>query len=208
MQAPVGHAPSCGFTTLIENRAPKRFIKTLQSHPPNNRNGCEQAFSNHTAYVLQGNRVISSNSPSERTYIRGMQVMSTHAEIEALRQAGLTNNLSLMPNIFCIHKSTTNVEYCRIPESIKINLARKRGVDRRTRGYTMLIVRTRWNKDGTYNLLMSKPCLHCALAIATAGIENIVYSDDDGNLIKSNIYNDVFRPSYGMFTITKKTMGY
>ena len=177
--------------------APTRYYNILINNPPNNKNCFRtvmSSFSNHTAYIIDGNVIRAKHPPSERTYIRGMQVMSSHAEIEALRVGGMTGNFGYIPRYI---KPTRG--YQKVPRDFMDNYT-----DRKTKKYVMMVVRACWNDDNdSYTLRMSKPCLHCAYAIASAGIRTIIYSTDDGTLVKSNIYEDKFKISSGMLHLSR-----
>lgn len=214
MQAPVGHDPQRGyprdlFTLYDVNKygrysydtitpAPTRYYNILINNPPNNKNCFRtvmSSFSNHTAYIIDGNVIRAKHPPSERTYIRGMQVMSSHAEIEALRVGGMTSNFNYIPR---------NIKPTRGYQKVPRDFMDSNYTDRKTKKYVMMVVRACWGDDNdSYTLRMSKPCLHCAYAIASAGIRTIIYSTDDGTLVKSNIYDDEFKISSGMLHLSR-----
>jgi hypothetical protein len=197
--------------------AASHYSKILTSSPPFNKwlrfpgkAGC--SFSNHTCWIIgPGGKIIAKNIPCDaRTYIAGKSVMSTHAEMAALHNAGFSDMFGLLPNIYKYGSPVqpgNGRKSCKIPEDLRTKIISLIGTKRyrKMNRHTAMVVRTQWANDEEYQLMMSKPCLHCALLFAVTGIETIVYSDVDGNLIKSNIYEEEFTPSIGMHSFCRIT---
>lgn len=53
----------------------------------------------------------------------------------------------------------------------------------------------RWSRDG--KVVSSKPCINCQRALLDVGINNIIFSTQDGRFIKDKVSNLVCKPSSG-----------
>ena len=56
------------------------------------------------------------------------------------------------------------------------------------RRLTLVVVRARKSaEDGSLELLESRPCLHCCRACMKVGVQRVVYSDADGDLVSTRL---------------------
>ena len=67
------------------------------------------------------------------------------------------------------------------------------GDKRKMSKYTIWDIR--WSRDG--KVVCSKPCINCQRALLGVGINNIIFSTEDGRFIKDKLSNLVCKPSSG-----------